>query len=77
MGEFPPLTEEQKRMEADANFFAMCLLIPRDFIVPDFHAMFPDGADVESEAGIEKLAKRYGVSTQLMLLRLSHLQLLL
>ncbi len=63
-------------MEWEANMFAMALLMPRDFLIPDFKAKFPYGMDVEHDEGIAKLAKRYNVSVQLMILRLHQLELI-
>jgi Zn-dependent peptidase ImmA (M78 family) len=72
----PTLSHEERQRERDASLFAMMLLMPRDFLTRDFEQMCPDGIDIEHDERIVQLAKRYQVSTQLMLLRLIQLNLI-
>lgn len=58
-------------MEAEANAFAMELLMPEEWLCADIVAM--GGIDIEDEAGIQKLAKRYRVSKQVMTVRIGQL----
>ena len=58
--------------EKEANIFAMQLLIPEQWIRRDA----PDNLDIESDPRIVALAKKYGVSQQLMVMRLLELKLL-
>jgi len=54
--------------EQEANYFAMCLLMPEDWLRADLKGkMF---FDTESDPAISVLAKRYQVSEQLMIIRL-------
>ena len=59
-------------MEQEANAFAMELLMPYDWLVVDLQAMHPP-LDYESDKRIAGLAKKYGVSEQLMLVRIAAL----
>lgn len=54
--------------EQEANMFAMCLLMPEEWLRNDLQdkKIF----DLESDAAIPALAERYDVSVQLMTLRL-------
>jgi Zn-dependent peptidase ImmA (M78 family) len=65
----------EKEMEEEANLFAMCLLIPEDFIRLDMAKIGP--LNLDEDARIAKLAVRYGVSLQLMVNRLTRLGYLL
>lgn len=55
-------------LEIEANAFASELLMPRDFLVA---AIDPGGLDLEDEAGIELLARKFRVSTSAMRHRLA------
>lgn len=55
-------------LEIDANAFASELLMPRDFLVD---ALDANGLDIEDEAGIEVLAKKFRVSAAAMRYRLA------
>ena len=56
--------------EMEANFFAACLLMPREFLEAD-----PDTflVDVEDDTTVTLLARSYGVSSHAMGLRLASL----
>jgi Zn-dependent peptidase ImmA (M78 family) len=59
------------RDELEANYFAMCLLIPEEFILADLASVeFVPPFDFEDDPRIKLLAQRYKVSEQLMLFRL-------
>ena len=70
------LTQADKKRieqeEREANYFAMCLLIPEAMLRADLAEMFPGGVDVVNN-DIERLADRYKVSRELMTLRLADL----
>ncbi len=57
--------------EREANLFAMELLMPRAFLVADIEKM--GGVDIEDDAAMTKLAKRYKVSITIMAIRLGQL----
>jgi len=59
--------------EIEANQFAAELLMPALFLKKDLENL-PD--DIEADAAIEKLAKRYQVSAQAMTIRLTALNVL-
>lgn len=65
------LTPEEKRQELEANEFAKCLLMPKQFIDSDLFGQ--DAFDLDNDKRIHQMAKRYGVSTQLMMIRLKEL----
>lgn len=58
-------------MEDQANAFAFELLMPADWLRRDVAEM--GGVDIENDAAIARLAKRYRVSVQVMTLRLGQL----
>lgn len=55
-------------MEVEANYFARCLLLPRQFVLADLKA--DGGVDLCEDYQVKKLAKKYGVSIALMALRI-------
>ena len=59
-------------MEAEANAFAMELLMPSDWLRDDIESM--GGIDIEDDAKLEKLAKKYRVSPQVMAIRIEELR---
>jgi Zn-dependent peptidase ImmA (M78 family) len=56
-------------MEAEATAFAMELLMPTEWLLADLnkHGRF----DIEGDSIVIKLAKKYGVSEQLMTIRIA------
>lgn len=65
------MTEQPNREELEANYFAMCLLIPEHMIESDLATEeFAPPFDFEEDERIKTLAQRYKVSQQLMLFRL-------
>lgn len=54
--------------EVEANYFAACLLMPRDFLEADPKAFLVDAEDATAVAA---LARSYGVSAHAMSLRLA------
>lgn len=63
------------QQEAEANLFAMCLLIPKELIRRDMAIMGP--LNVDGDDRVKKLARRYNVTEQLMVNRLTRLGYLL
>lgn len=55
-------------MESEANAFAMELLMPAAWILRD-----AAGIDIDDHVAVHKLAKRYGVSDQVMALRIGQI----
>lgn len=55
-------------MNAEANAFALELLVPTFFLRMDLERL--GGADIEDISSIERLAKRYRVSTAVMAIRI-------
>lgn len=64
------MSRKQESEETEANIFAMELLMPTKMLEEDCKDIT---FDVESSKEIEKLAKRYAVSAQLMTIRLGQL----
>ncbi|MDI9636216.1 ImmA/IrrE family metallo-endopeptidase [Geitlerinema splendidum] len=61
----------EREEEKEANLFAAELLMPTSFIQQDLAGV--EGLDLEDDAAIADLAKKYGVSTQAMTFRLAYL----
>lgn len=59
-------------MEAEANAFAMELLMPFDWIVKDCN-----GIDVSDERAVSKLAKKYRVAPTVMAMRIGEVRAVL
>lgn len=69
----PHLQSNSPEMEdREANCFAMCLLMPAEFVRREVQAM--GGIDIEDEKAMAKLAKKFGVSVPLMALRLGQIR---
>jgi Zn-dependent peptidase ImmA (M78 family) len=60
------------QIEAEANYFAMCLLMPRDLLVEEFEKV----RGMELEEAVELLAKKFQVSAVRMAVRLGQLELI-
>lgn len=58
-----------ERHDAEANAFAMELLMPFDWIVRD-----ANGLDLCDERAVEKLAKKYRVATTVMAVRIGEVR---
>jgi len=63
--------EDEAKMEDEANEFAMHLLVPTDFLKAELAKL--GGIDIEDEKAVQKLAKKFKVSQQIMTLRLGQL----
>ncbi len=66
------MASREQDMEAEADYFAMCLLMPRDLVIAEVRAM--GGVDLVDDEEVGKLAKKFGVSIGLMTARLLQLQ---
>lgn len=63
--------------EIEANAFAAALLMPEHLLLNEFRQEFENGIDLAADMdGIERLAKKFNVSQQALLIRLSRLGLL-
>ena len=58
-----------EEMDREANEFAMQLLVPTDFLRADLEKI--GGIDIENGKAVEKLAKKYRVSMQVMTIRIA------
>lgn len=63
--------EAARVMDKEANIFAMELLMPRDWLLADLKEL--GSIDIESDPNIKRLAKRYQVSEQIMIMRIVQL----
>lgn len=61
----------ERDMEAEANAFAMELLMPEDWLRADIKEM--GGVDIEDDKKVRQLARRYKVSDSIMALRIGQL----
>jgi len=65
------MTEDQI-MEAEANAFAMELLMPADWLRADIEKL--GGIDIDDDKKLSRLAKKYSVSLQVMAIRIAELR---
>ena len=65
------LTKQDKEQEREANLFAIALLMPAKFIHEDMQGQLP--LDLENDKRIKSMAKRYGVTEQMMTSRMVNL----
>jgi Zn-dependent peptidase ImmA (M78 family) len=63
------MTKEE--MEQEANAFAVALLMPKKMVLADLAAL--GSIDVCDDPNIRALAKKYGVSEQMMTMRIASL----
>jgi Zn-dependent peptidase ImmA (M78 family) len=61
----------QAKLDAEANAFAMELLMPEEWLRADMAKI--GGIDIDDDKTIKKLAHRYRVSPNVMLVRLAQL----
>jgi len=61
-----------KNLEAEANYFAMCLLMPEHLVKQEVEKI---KLDLTSDEALKKLAKIFDVSQTAMALRLAQLKL--
>jgi Zn-dependent peptidase ImmA (M78 family) len=61
-------------IEAEANYFAMCLLMPEDILRREIALIGP--VSLVDDEQTAKLAKKFGVSITLLMYRLANLGLL-
>lgn len=64
-------TPQELAEDQEATYFAMCLLMPWHLVT-----MRAQEIDITTEHGVSTMARLFGVSDQLMLLRLTQLQLI-
>jgi Zn-dependent peptidase ImmA (M78 family) len=65
-------TTDQEQDE-EANYFAMCLLMPREMVRAELDAHGP--LDMHDDKSIANLARKFGVSVPIFCLRLQQLKL--
>lgn len=65
------MSARDEAMQAEANAFAMELLMPEDWLRADIAKL--GGVDIEDTTTVATLAKRYKVSVPVMTLRLGEL----
>jgi len=66
---------EKDPLEWQADYFAACLLMPRDMVVPAWHEEQRGAAAGAEATPTARLARRFAVSEQAMRIRLEDLQL--
>ena len=60
------MTKEE--MDHEANYFAMCLLLPKDLVLKEVKQL-----DLCDDDGLKRISRKFGVSLTLMVLRLRDL----
>lgn len=58
--------------DMEADYFAMCLLMPEEFVRQEVRSM--GGFDIEDEKAMRVLARKFQVSVPLMALRLGQIK---
>lgn len=61
------IPEDAASLESEANYFAMCLLIPETMLKREIKAM--GGIDLADDAQLKQLARKFQVPQGLMALR--------
>ena len=64
-----------RKMEEEANYFAMCLLMPEELIREEVKDV-PQIDIVEGRTGLKELAHKFAVSEPMMLARLIQLEMI-
>jgi Zn-dependent peptidase ImmA (M78 family) len=67
------MTDEQRRQEAEATYFATCLLMPRDLVLQELAKAQEQMGHKHWEDVIQRLADLFGVSVERMALRVGEL----
>ena len=67
-----PSAEELAQMDAEANHFAMCLLMPEDWVRREVKRM-GGNIDIGDDKAMKKLADKFKVSVTVMTLRLGQI----
>lgn len=62
------MKQSPEDIEAEANEFAMCLLMPADWVRDEVAKL--SGLDIEDERKLRKLAAKFRVSVPMMTLRI-------
>lgn len=65
--------EECRHMEEEANYFAMCLLMPANMVKDEIKKY--GNIDLGDDKFLKHMAKTFDVSTTAMALRLTHLRI--
>ena len=63
------MTDEQQRQEAEATYFATCLLMPRDLVLQELTKAQEEMGHKHLEKVVQRLADLFGVSVERMALR--------
>lgn len=58
--------------DTEANYFAMCLLMPAEVVKKEVRAM--GGVDLANDDNLRALARRFGVSMTAMAMRIAQLK---
>lgn len=66
-----PTQEELDQMDAEANYFAMCLLMPEDALRKELAKM--GRFDMFDDKAIKKLSDKFRVPTAALLIRLGQI----
>ena len=66
-----PSAEELAQMDAEANYFAMCLLMPEEWVRREVKRM--GIVDIEDDKKMKKLADKFKVSVTMMTIRLGQI----
>ncbi len=65
---------EQQQQDAEANYFAMCLLMPEDFVRTEVKKIWL--IDLEDAKRMKQLADKFKVSVPIMTHRLGQLSMI-
>lgn len=64
--------QQQRQQEAEANYFAICLLMPRHWVHTELDKMMA-GCVTDDQVLVKQMATKFGVSETMMTMRLVEL----
>lgn len=66
------MDQEQLKQEAEANYFAICLLMPRHWVHTELDKLLASGI-TDDQVVVQQMARKFGVSETMMTMRLVEL----
>ena len=66
--------EKEKKQEREANYFAMCLLMPRPMMICELEKIRHDKTFTNEEEIVKEMARRFNVPFVSMVLRMQQLK---
>lgn len=67
------MTDRERTQEAEANYFAICLLMPRQWVHTELDKLLDLNKNMPEDEIVQRMAKRFQVSEVMMTMRLVEL----